>query len=557
MIFSHSKRYFEIISKLFRHGSGWLVVKLGIGTMFPFHKGLLGHPRREKPYSAAEHLRMAFEELGTTFIKLAQILSTRPDLISPEYADQFALLQDHVPPIPFVKIQPILEAELGKPYNETFSSFDKEPLSSASIGQVYRATLKNGKKVIIKIQKPGLFEEIHRDIEIFKDIIKIVLRRTNLGERYDFNGLLEEFSFNLLSELDYVREGKNCDRFRQLFKGNPKIFIPTIHWEYTSAKVLVMDEVIGIKISELGNSPLAGKIDRGKLAVTAIEATFKQIFEFGFFHADPHAGNFMVMQNGVLGLIDFGLVGYLDDANKESFLRFSYFLFRGRTDEMLDALWDLGISSSFAMRPALKRDLTHLHYRFKEKTLSDIAASEMIKELMGIVYSHHLHFPSDLALLLKVMAMCEGLGAMINPEFKLFDFAEPYLKEVWQKTFSPANLAQKISTDVYDVLQFSHGLPRRASHLLKRLELGDIKFEMRSTMLEKNTNNIIRAVDRLTIAVMIMLLVMALGIYILAGHFMKFDYYLVKILLALLLAVSVVALRIFINVRKAMKKAQE
>ncbi len=523
------------------------MVKLGLGSFIPFNWGFLGRSGKRERYSAPEHLRIAFEELGPTFIKLAQILSTRPDIISPEYAEEFSRLLDRVPALPFDEIRPVLEEELSAPHNKLFRAFDTKPLASASIGQVYRAELQNGQRVVVKIQKPGVQEQISEDLEILKEMIGVISRRTEFGRTYDLEGFLAEFSFSLNNELNYVREGQNADRFGKMFSEDSHVFIPRVYWDFTTKKILVMEEVRGNKVNELGEATDPESMDRNRLAHTAVETTFREIFEYGFFHADPHAGNFVIMGPDTLGLMDFGLVGYLDEKDKEFFLRFVYEMVNGNTEEMMDAMWDLGMTGKFAARPALKRDLNHFLYRFRGSSLGDIAAGDMLRDLMSIAYRHQVHFPSNLALLLKVLTMSEGLGAMLDPHFSFFEFAGPYLKKMYVRSFSPENLARKLEENTQHLLQLANGLPKRTSHLLQRLETGDLHFTMQHLGLEKNAERIYSAINRLTVSILLTLFLIAFGIYILAGHFMGFHHTLVHLLLVSFIISGVVTIRIFYN----------
>jgi ubiquinone biosynthesis protein len=541
------RRYREIVFTLMRHGFGWLIVRLGLSSLVPFHWGLLGHPRRKERYSGPEHLRMAFESLGPTFIKLAQILSTRPDLISPFYAEEFSRLLDRVPPRPSEEMRLVLESELNVPYREVFPQFDWGAVASASIGQVYRAELADGKRVVVKIQKPEVSELIAWDLRILKNVVQRIRRHTDFGERYDLTGLLDEFGFFLVNELDYVREARNADRFRLMFKDDPHIVVPKIYWDYTTSRVLVMDEVRGVKVNELSANRGVSQTDRHILARVAVEATFKEVFEHGFFHADPHPGNFVIMEGQKLGLIDFGLVGYLDKHYRESFLRFTYEIVMGDAEETIDALWELGITGKFANRPALKRDLNHLIFRFRESSLGEMAAGDLVREVMTIAYRHQLFFPPDLALLFKVVAMCESLGAMLDPEFRLVDFAEPYLRREYKNLLRPENVVQQLENDAIHLLHFGRGLPQRVARLLRRVELGDIQVSIRHKELDESTAKISRALNRLTVTILFTLFLIAVGIYIIAGHLMGFHYYLVNTLLAMVIATALVAARVLYN----------
>jgi ubiquinone biosynthesis protein len=549
----YARRYGKIASTLMRHGFGWLVASAGLGAVVPFHWGILGHSRRHQRYSGPEHLRMAFEELGPTFIKMAQILSTRPDLVSPAYAEEFSRLTDRVHPLPFEPMRDVLDAELGFAHKQVFPVFDPEPLASASIGQVYRAELSDGTKVVVKIQKPGVAESAAMDLEILKNAVARISRRTGIGERYDLRGILDEFAFFLLNELDYVQEAKNADRFRSIFKDDPRIFIPWIYWDFTSPRVLVMDEMRGIKANELDTCHPCPDIDRPALAAAAMEAVFKEMFEHGFFHADPHPGNFIIMEGPKLGLMDFGLVGTLERPQREAFLRFIYQMVRGDTEEMMDALWDLGISGRFAGRPALKRDLNHLVHRFKESSLGDLAAGDLVHEIMTTAYRHQLSFPPDLAMLFKVLAMTEGLGAMLDPGFKFFENAEPYLKRQYGRLLSPRNIMQDLEKDAAHLLSLGRGLPQRVSRLLRRLELGDIELSIRHEGLDRKSDTLTRSLDRLTVSILLALLLIAAGIYVLAGHFMGFDYYMVNLLLGFLIACALGGARLLYGIWRTRK----
>ncbi|MCI0527960.1 MAG: AarF/UbiB family protein, partial [Nitrospira sp.] len=316
----HLRRYREIVGILARHGLGWLVVQLGLGDLIPFHRGLLGHTRRQEPYTQPEHIRIALEDLGTTFTKLGQILSTRPDLVPPDYITQFSKLQDNAPPVPYSQVAEVIQRELGAPPEEIFKSFDVQPRASASIGQVHMACLPNDTLVVVKVQRPGVEAQVEEDLEVLADLANLAAQRTTLGEYLDIEGWMEEFAFTLHNELDYTQEGQNADRFRRNFAGEPTLHVPRIYWEYTTQRVLTMEEIQGIKISDLTALEAAG-LDRHHIAENSARIMLTMVFEHGFFHADPHPGNFFVLPGGGIGLIDYGMVGRLDTSLREALAR--------------------------------------------------------------------------------------------------------------------------------------------------------------------------------------------------------------------------------------------
>lgn len=448
----------------------------------------------------------------------------------------------------FAEIEPVLASELEVPYRQAFPEFDPAPIASASIGQVYRARLANGKQVVVKIRKPGIADVIAEDKAILRDIVRRIIRRRPWLRRYDIKGMLDQFFFVLDNELDYVHEGQNADQFRKMFEGDPHIFVPTIYWEYSTARVLVMDEVIGIKVDELEHRAVNGRTDRQHLARIAVDMTFKQIFEYGYFHADPHPGNFVITRDDSLGIMDFGMFGYLDNRYREAFLVFTYEFIRGNTEGMMDALWNLGVTGTQAQRPMLRRDLDHLLFKFRETSLAEIAAGDMLSELMAIAYRHQLSFPPDLAILFKVLGMLEGVGSMIDPDLRFFDYSEKYFKNMYKNMFSPENIVQQLSDNLIDLYKLGNKLPRRLSRLLQRVEFGDIGIEFNNPGLENDIRKLYKAVDRIALSVMLSLFLIAAGIFVLVGHFVGYDSFIVRFLFFSMVAAGLVTLVVLVSV---------
>ncbi|MBW1939599.1 MAG: AarF/ABC1/UbiB kinase family protein, partial [Deltaproteobacteria bacterium] len=267
----------------------------------------------------AEHLRLALEELGPTFIKIGQILSTRPDLLPPEYIAELSKLQDAVPPAPWDEIHAIIRTELKCEIEELFAEIEPEPMAAASLAQVHAAHLKDGSPVVVKVQRPHILETIHADLEILHDLASLV-QKTPLGEMYNPVEVVSDFAFTLMNELDYLREGRNADRFRQNFADESHLYIPRVYWEYTTSHVLVLEWIRGIKIDDIAALDAAG-YDRKKIALHSARIIIKEVLEDGFFHADPHPGNLVVMPGEVIGAMDFGMVGYLHERDRTQLIR--------------------------------------------------------------------------------------------------------------------------------------------------------------------------------------------------------------------------------------------
>ncbi|MCH8899108.1 MAG: AarF/ABC1/UbiB kinase family protein [Acidobacteria bacterium] len=510
------KRERQIVSALVRHGLGLTLVQTGMGWLLPFQRGLLSHPRRDEPYSGPEHLRMAFEDLGPTFIKLAQILSTRGDLIGAEYASELARLQSGVPPVPFPDMALVLDAELPVPRDEVFATFDTDPIGSGSIGQVYRATLHSGEAVVVKIQKPETRATVEMDLAILHRWIRRRTSRDSADTFYDVEGFFEEFAFTLRNELDYTNEGDNADRIRGIHRDDAAVFIPTIYWDYSTSRVLVMDEVRGTDFADVALDTRLTPDDRHRLAMVALHTAFTQIFREGFFHADPHPGNFIVTEDLRIGLIDFGMVGTLTERQREHFLDFAYSMASGDTEGILDALWALGVTEPEAHRSGVARDLDHLFYRVGDRSFEDLAAGDMVGELMRIAHRHQLQFPASLALLFKVLAMLESAAVLVDPDFLFFQALEPELAAFLKERTSPTTVLRRVGRDALDMVRLFEGLPHRVDRLLQRLETGDLELATRERGRELEAKGLHRAVNRLALAIAVTLFLVAAGVYVLA-----------------------------------------
>lgn len=507
----------EIVTAFTRHGAGWLIGRLGFDRALPLERGWLGHAARAKPYSRPEHVRLALASLGVVFIKLGQFLSTRPDLLPANYIAELSKLQDAAPPTPFERVCQTVCDELGQTPQEIFAEFDERPLASASIGQVHAARLKSGESVVVKVQHPDLNQLIDRDLELLAGLAHWTVANTELGRDYNFNALVDEFAYSLRNELDYRREGANADRFRNNFQGETIIHIPRVLWEYSTSKVLTMERVGGINVADVSAMDKAG-IDRKQLARTATHLMMREVFEFGFFHADPHPGNFFVQPDGSITLIDFGMVGHVDERMQNALVRIGLAIVRQDVEQFADELEAIGVAGRQLDRAALKRDLAHLLERYAGQSLKELVGAQMTSEVMGIALRHRLQLPGELVMLLRLVGMSEALGAGLDPKFKLFEFMESGLKKLWLSQRSPGTLARKFGLATLDAAELSLALPRRASRLLDRVEKGNLGFKVRVDDLAAFTHQLQRMVNRLVLSVLLAATILALSLLMLIYH---------------------------------------
>lgn len=493
---NHRDRYRQIAETLSRHGLGYLVDVFGLERRVRFHRGLLGHEPRDQPYTRPEHVRLALEQLGATFVKLGQILSTRSDLVGPEYQVELAKLQDDAPHVPGDAIRELIARELGQDPATAFASFDIVPLAAASIGQAHAATLHDGTEVVVKVRRPGVVEQVEEDIEILRNLAAYAGRHWKAAGDYDMVGLVDEFAETLRAEMDYLREGRSAERFAANFARDDDVHIPRVFWETTTSRVLTLERIRGIKVDDTEALDEAG-IDRGALAARATRVTAKMVFEDGFFHADPHPGNFFVEPAGRLGVIDFGMVGEVDARLRGQLGALLVALARTDSDRVTDAVLTLSTAHGPVDRAALRADLAALIARNAGRTISEMRLGVVVEDGLAIVRHHHLQLPREVALILKMVLMNEGMAVTLDPDFRLGAVLSPYARLLVAREFSPAGFARRLGRAGVDVAQLGAELPDHLRRLLAVLEGSGVDLRLRADEIEPVVARVERLGNRL------------------------------------------------------------
>ncbi len=495
------RRKAYIAKTLAKHGFGILVIQLGLGKLVPFHWGIMGHPRRKEPYSAAEHLRMAFEELGATFIKLGQILSTRPDLLPEEYIQELSKLQDKIPPCPFSEIKRQIENELGERLENIFLEFEETPIASASIGQVHKAVLKDGRKVAVKVQKPGVEKQIREDLEIIGEIVEQVSGRVEIARRIDIASFYDEFSYIIRGELDYIREARNAETFRENFKEDGDVYIPEVYWEFTTRKVLTMEYVEGIKIDDVEELKKRGYSLRS-IAGKGVDIFMRMIFRDGFFHGDPHPGNFFVREDGSIALLDFGMVGIIDKVTRLNLLQLINGVVKRDSSLMMDALLDLGVVGFTGKEYLLKKELEILFSYYTSLSIKEIRISEVINEIFRLSYKYNIKLPSDLFLLMKTIAMAEGLGSKLDPDFRVIDVMGPYVDKYRRLVISPSFIKDEVERNMFLLIKSLMESVERLRRMMKRIETGKLEMSIKYEGETRFIEDLRKDLNRLSISIL-------------------------------------------------------
>jgi ubiquinone biosynthesis protein len=505
---THRSRYRRIATILERHGLG--LGLLGLEKWIPFNKGVLGHARRDEPYTSPEHIRLALEELGTTFINLGQLLSTRNDLLPAAYLTELARLQDAAPREDWEPMKAVIREELGAEPEEVFAQFNPEPLAAASIGQAYAATLHDGTDVVVKVRRPGAVAQIHEDLEILRNLAERADKQWEIARQYDLRGIVEEFSRTLRAELDYLQEGRNAERVAADFADSPDVAIPRVFWKTSMSRVLTLERMHGIRVEDLTALDTAG-IDRHQLAQRGANLILTMVFEDRFFHADPHPGNMFIQPDGSIALIDFGMVGQLDEDVTDHLSDVLLAFTQSDLDALTAAVIELSITKDAPDRDDLRRSLATFISEYRDRPLSDINLSLLLGQLLALLRHHHLQLPQQTALPFKVLMMAEGLAAELNPQFDMLQALTPFSERLVRNRLSLPALAKRWAHTSADAGALLLELPATLRRMRDILEAGGLEVHLRATELEPLVGRAERIGNRLVAGLIAAALINGIG----------------------------------------------
>lgn len=515
----HLHRYRDIAAAFARNGFGVVVKELGLLRFIPFPR----LPEGEKDShsrTTGERIRLFLQELGPTFVKLGQIASTRPDLIPAEILAELSKLQDKVPPFPFADVKKLLEEELGAPLETLFESFDETPVAAASIGQVHIARLRSGQRIAVKVQRPGIKSVVETDLEILQDLARVAEHRLDWASRFGIRDLVDELSVSLLAELDYSLEGRNAERIAAQFTGNPHVIIPGVYWDLTTRKVLAMDYLDGISIGEREKLEASGYELRA-VAQSVADAVFEQLFIGGFFHADPHPGNVVVLREPhagssqppgdkashgqpVIGLLDFGLVGRLTPGMKGHFASLVIAMKRQSTDGVIKAIEEMGLITEMADRYKLRREVDLLREKYYQVPFSEISLSEAVNDLFTVAYRHRVKMPRDFMLLGKTLLTLEGVLTSLDPEFTIVSVAEPFGKRLLLERLQPRRLAETAAGYALEYAELLGELPSRLRGIFALMQRGKLPLELTVPDVDRLVKRLDRISGRLSFSIVLL-----------------------------------------------------
>ncbi|RKX24685.1 MAG: ubiquinone biosynthesis protein UbiB [Candidatus Zixiibacteriota bacterium] len=511
----HMRRYRQILGILLKYGFGDVVdvTRKDLISRFGDKIVPLFGKHVDSSMSRAERLRYAAEELGPTFVKLAQILSMRPDLVPPDVAAELQKLQDEVSPFSYEDVRNIIKEELKQELETAFSHIDEQPLAAASIAQVHRATLHDGKQIIIKIQRPDIQKVIDVDLEILSDLVKVLRRHSLNTVVSDPVAVIAEFDRSIHRELDFLSEGRNIHRFGQMFADDPTVLVPSFYPDLSSSRVLVMDFVDGIKASNLEDLERKG-LDRTVIAERGVQLILKQIFQYGFFHADPHPGNILVLEGNVIAPLDYGMVGNLDDSTIEALESVLAGIIHKDTNRILRAFDALGITHDVANRIALRSDINGFISQYYEVPLQKLQVGDLLREVFEIFRAHQMTLPSNLSLMLKALVTVEGLGRLLYPDFDMVSEVRPYVSQLMCRRYDPRRRFRDLLNVFDDFSSLVEELPRGVRDTLRKINAGELYIQFEHRNLEKLTRELNQSSSRISSAVIIAALIIGSSLVI-------------------------------------------
>lgn len=515
----HVERYARVLEVLARHGFTELVQKLGLDTLIDRGLAIVGaSPRVEHDRVPVQvRIRQVFEELGPTFVKLGQVLSTRPDLVPQEWADEFRKLQTEVAGIEYEVIQRVLEEEFPAGLSELFRSIEKTPLAAGSMAQVHRARLKDGTKIVLKVLRPGIRQTTAVDMEILSSVAEFVEAHfNNLG--YSPTEAVSEFAKELKREVDLTYEGRATERLGAFFKDDPDIVFPAIYWDATTSNVLAMDEIEGVVLANLKPESLSAA-DRRRIVENGARAVFLQCLDFGFFHADPHPGNIISMGGGRIAFIDCGMTGHLDARTTRQLADLVSGVVSGDLERVIavsGAIADVGQDK--LEERSLRTDVDVIVSEFRGVPMDRLNLGRVLENFFAVLRAHHVRCPADIILLIKALTTIEGVARELDPTFELVKFVRPYVEDLVGRRYGFSAIKSRLEKSVLQYLEFAEDLPGEVRPILTQLRRNKLSVNLEHRGLTELTRTIEHASRNISFALIISAMFVGSSILVLAAR---------------------------------------
>lgn len=513
------RRLNQILKILTKHGFGFAVQQLHLDEHI-VGRGIIkiSMLRRlaEPPEPRAVRLRKVLEELGPTFIKFGQILSVRPDLVPLDLCNELSKLQDRVPPFEYEDVRRQIKESLGGFPEEVFASFDPIPMAAASLGQVHRAQLKTGEQAVVKVQRPDIRKTIETDVDILYSLAYLAHRYMQDVKYFNPISIVDEFSKVVAREIDFTCEAHNIDRFRKNFEGSATVFIPRVFWDFSKSKVLTIEEIKGVRMSDYLSRP---HLDEEKKAVAAngADAVLQQIFIDGFFHADPHPGNMFILPNNAVAFVDFGIVGRLDEDTRDVVVNLLIAVSTKNINGILKALEMLGTYVAEESLRDFKNDVRDFIERYYDVPLKRIEMSSILPQTIELMTRHKLTVPPQFHVMIKALATVDGVARQLDPDFNTTAHTRPFVERLVHERYDPKRMyknAVLYTAELFDILKI---IPKDAYEIIKKIKSGTLKIEFEHQGLSKFISEMDKSSNRISFSLVISALIIGSSLIIMAN----------------------------------------
>ena len=555
-----AKRLPEIVSVFARHGFGHILAQIferGRTSRFSIRSAFTrwtrggSHPQKSRWWrfrkakknsdentsgtllSVPERLRLAFEELGPTFVKLGQVLSTRVDILSElvgqeealAWSTEFQKLQRHAQPFDFSEVRTTIEQEFKMPLEKVFSTYEQQPLAAASIAQVHAATLETGESVVVKVQRPRVATIIQTDLNLLMELAERLENRDPEMHLFKPTELVREFSRSIRKEIDFTIEATNTDAFYQRFATSSKVKIPRVYWDFTNRRVLTLERIDGVPINAIAELDEMG-FDRAELAETLVEMFYTQVLSDGFFHADPHPGNVFVLEDGRIGLVDFGMVGRISDDMLRHICNWLSAVLTKDVDAVVRSYIRMGILGDETDIAALKLEMNDFLERYFNMPPSRLRLGEVIHEVFNASLRHQIHVPPAFLMLGKTVATVESVVMKLNPNFNILEFSQPYISQFLVQNFGSKRWERQLADSVEDFTELARDMPLQLQRILQKLQRGSLKFELEHLSLEAVIKAFDRVINRVAFSLIIASLIVGSSIILQGVEIWEWKFFL-------------------------------
>lgn len=511
------KRYRQIVRVLFKYGFDNLLAYLNLTELVTRWRRLFRRdPSVLADLSQAERMRLALEELGPTFIKFGQFLSTRADILPPNYIKEFAKLQDSVPPFSFEEVAAEIRKELGREIPDLFASFEREAIGAASIAQAHRATLQSGEDVVVKVRRPGILDLVETDIEALMLLAMMAEKHLPNSDIYDPVGQVRELSRTIRREMDLSLEGRTIERFAANFAGDSTVYFPKVYWSVSSKALLTMEMIEGLKVTDI-SSLIAAGLDPKLIARRGADAFVKMVLQHGFFHGDPHPGNILILPDNVICMLDFGMTGRIDPFLKSHLTDILLAILKRDAEEVISLLIYSGDITDNVNIRALRRDISEFIEKYYDLSLQQFQVGQLLIDFTEIISEYRIKFHPDLLLLAKAFMTIESMGRRLDPDFDMTLHLRPLMENEIRDRLSPKSAIKDLFGNVNSYMNLIRSLPKDIKEILNRINRDKFKIDLEHRGLDRFINELDKSINRLSSSLIIAALIIGSSIVMQTG----------------------------------------